>query len=844
MWFHNPLKGETARSRLTRVGSAAALSLVLSGSVAAAFIGALAAPPTAASRPFAAQVPFTASDVEEVVDSYCLSCHNDVSRTGGLSLEPVDFANPGAHAESLEAMIKKLEARMMPPAGMPRPDLAVYDSVTVWLETELDRAWAASPDPGRLTPVHRMNRLEYNNAINDLLGIDVDVMALLPGDPTADGSFDNMAAALPFSTAHMERYLSVARQVTRLAVGMPPPNSEVTTYEIPLHVVQDWRQDENLPFGSRGGMGVTHHFPLDGEYLFRIRLRTNWQDYIMGMGWPQQLEVRLDGELLERFTIGGDAPGDPSPMSFSGPGEPGSIDWEEYMLTGDEHLEVRVPVPAGPHVVAVSYVREHLEPEDIPQPVQRGRLLANDEVYMNYQQVHSLEIAGPYGGSGVAGSTPSRVAIFTCHPDEGAEDRACATEILSRLARRAYRRPVSAEDLETLLRFYDDGREKGGSFDAGIQFALEFVLSDPDFLIRAYHEPEGAPPGETYSLSDREIASRLSFFLWSTLPDETLLRLADEGRLSDSSVLAEQVRRMLADPRAVETLVEDFAAQWLNLRRIPEVEVNPEIYPNFDETLLEAFDRETKLFIAGTIRSDRSIIELLDADYTYLNERLAVHYGVPGVYGSRFRRVTLPNLDQRGGLLAHGGLLAVTSYPGRTSPVLRGKWLLDNILGTPPAPPPPNVPILPEADGGELPASIRDRLAQHRDNPVCSSCHVVIDPLGFALENYDAIGGWRAFDEGGNPVDPRGTYPGGVEFEGFPDLRAWMLERPERFAHTLTEKLMAYALGRRIEYYDQPSVRQIVRTAAEEDYAWSSLVVGITRSPAFLMSTAGTAEAQ
>ncbi|MDE0081082.1 MAG: DUF1592 domain-containing protein [Gammaproteobacteria bacterium] len=844
MGFHRWMKTGNVVAGRARAGRTTLLSVALGGGVAAAFLGALAAPLPSASRAPAGQDPFTASDVQEVVDTYCLVCHDDASRTGGLSLESIDFTNPGAHAEALEAMIKKLQARMMPPAEMPRPDLAVYDSVTTWLGAELDRAWADSPDPGRVTPVHRMNRLEYNNAINDLLGIDVDVMALLPGDPTADGSFDNMAAALPFSTAHMERYLSVARQVTRLAVGMPPPNAEVTTYEIPLHIVQDWRQGEDLPFGSRGGLGVTHHFPVDGEYLFRIRLRTNWQDYIMGMGWPQQLEVRLDGALLERFTIGGEAPGDPSPMSFSGPGEPGSIDWEEYMLTGDERLEVRVPVQAGPHVVAVSYVREHLEPEDIPQPVQRGRLLANDEVYMNYQQVQSLEIGGPYGATAVAGGTPSRAALFTCQPDEGAEARACATEVLSRAARRAYRRPVSEADLQTLLRFYDDGREKGGSFDAGIQFALEFLLSDPDFLIRVYDEPQGVQPAETYRLSDREIASRLSFFLWSTLPDETLLRLADEGRLSNGSVLEAQVRRMLADPRAVETLVEDFAAQWLNLRRIPEVEVNPEAYPNFDETLLEAFRQETELFIGGTIRSDRSIIELLDADYTYLNERLARHYGVPGVYGSRYRRVALPNLDQRGGLLAHGGLLAVTSYPGRTSPVLRGKWLLDNILGTPPAPPPPSVPILPEAEAGALPASIRERLAQHRDNPVCSSCHIVIDPLGFALENYDVIGGWRTFDEGGNPVDPRGTYAGGVEFGGFSDLRAWMLERPERFAHTLTEKLMAYALGRRIEYYDQPSIRQIVRTAAEEDYTWSSLVVGITGSPAFLMSTGGTAEAQ
>ena len=827
------------------MGARALMALLVSGGVAVGVAGATAATegPSARSRPM--QGAFTAADVEAMVESYCLVCHSDALRSGGLTLDGVDFRNPGAHAEPLEKMIVKLRARMMPPAGMPKPALAAYDSVTNWLERELDRVWAQSPNPGRLTPLHRMNRIEYNNAVNDLLGIEVDVIALLPGDPTADGSFDNMAASLPFSTAHMERYLSVARQVTRLAVGLPPTNPEVTTYEIPLHVVQDGRQTEELPFGTRGGIGVTHHFPVSGEYLLRVRLRTNWQDYIMGMGWPQQLEVRLDGRLLERFTIGGEAPGDPAPMSFSGPGEPGSIEWEEHMLTGDEHLELRAPVEAGPHVVGVSYVREHLEPEDIPQPVQRGRLLANDEVYMDHQQVHSLEIGGPYGSTVVADDdTPSRERIFSCHPSEGAEALACAREILSRTARRAYRRGVTEAEMETLLGFYDRGRREGGSFDTGIQFALEFLLSDPAFLIRVYGEPGGLAPGESFRLSDLEIASRLSFFLWSTIPDEELLEAAERGELRDEVALEAQVRRMLADPRAVETLAEDFAAQWLNLRRVEEVEVNPEIYPTFDESLLEAFRRETELFVAGTLRQDASVLELLDADYTYLNERLARHYGVEGVYGSRFRRVELPRLEERGGLLGQGALLAVTSYPGRTSPVLRGKWLLDNLLGTPPPPPPPDVPVLQEAGAGELAASVRDRLAEHRENPVCASCHVVIDPLGFALENFDVIGGWRTFDEGGHPVDARGSYPGGVEFEGFPDLREWLLDQPERFAHTLTEKLMAYALGRGIEYYDQPSIREIVSSAETEDYRWSSVVLGIVRSPAFRMSTAAATGAQ
>ena len=787
---------------------------------------------------FVASEPFSASDVEEVVESYCVVCHNETLTSGGLALDAVDFTNPSAYAEPLEKMIKQLRAGTMPPGGIPRPEPAVYDSTATWLEAELDRPRAANPIPGRVTPVHRLNRFEYNNAINDLLGIDVDVMSLLPGDPTADGSFDNMAEALPFSTSHMERYMSVARQVTRLAVGLPPVNPEITTHEIPLHVVQDWRQGEDLPLGSRGGIAVRHHFPVDGDYLIRVRLRANWQDYIMGMGWPQQLDIRLDGELLRRFTMGGDAPGTPAPMSFTGPGEPADIEWEEYMLTGGQESEIRVPVQAGPRMVSVSYVREHLEPEDIPQPQQRGRLLANDEVYMDYQQVHSVAIGGPYGAVAIAADTPSRRAIFTCYPEDRVEEGGCATEILSRMAQRAYRRPVTEPDLRTLLDFYARGRREGGSFDTGIQFALEFLLSDPEFLVRVYREPVGVMPGETFPLSDLEVASRLSFFLWSSIPDETLLDLAERGELTPAEALEEEVRRMMADPRAVETLVNDFAAQWLNVRRVREVTIDPELYPEYDESLLEGFQRETELFVAHALRDDRSVLELLDSDYTYLNERLASHYGVPGIYGSRFRRVTLPNLEQRGGLLAHGGLLAITSYPGRTSPVLRGKWLLDTFVGTPPPSPPPSVPLLPEAAGGKVPASIRERLAQHRDNEVCASCHLLIDPLGFSSENFDVIGAWRSVDEAGNPIDAHGSWRGGAELEGFEDLREWLLNRPERFVHTLTEKLMAYALGRRIEYYDQPSVREIVRNAAAEDYRWQSLVLGIVESPAFLTSAA------
>ncbi|NKB33842.1 MAG: DUF1592 domain-containing protein [Pseudomonadales bacterium] len=789
------------------------------------------------SQQASAQEPFGADDMQQVVNQYCLACHNDALATSGLSLQNVSFTDIATHAETLEKVVKKLRAHMMPPAGMPRPSFESYDVIADWLEAELDDSWAANPNPGRVTPLHRMNRYEYNNSINELLGLDVDIMDLLPGDPTADGSFDNIAASLPFTTAHMERYMTVARQVTRLATGLPPLNPSVSTYEIPLYMSQDWRQTEDMPFGSRGGISVTHHFPVEGEYTFKINLETNYQDYVKGLGWAQILDLRLDGRLIERFTIGGDAPGTPTPLSFSGTGEPGSIDWEQYMLYQEtEGIEVTVPVSAGPHSVTASYVRQQWEEEEIPQPRQGGRLPANSEAYLAYQKVHAIEIGGPFTNAANFGESPSRQLIFSCYPEQLSEEAACAEEILSSMARRAYRRTITNNDTNLLLEFFNRGREQGGNFDAGIQFALEFILSDPDFLIRSYQAPSSLAAGEIFELSDAELASRLSFFLWSSAPDEELLQIAEAGRLSDPQVYEQQVRRMLKDERGVNTLVEDFASQWLNLRRLEEVNINTVLFPQYDVSLIEAFETETEMFVGETIKTDAAVTELLNADYTFVNERLAQHYGVEDVNGSRFRKAALPNTAQRGGLLAHGALLTVTSYPGRTSPVLRGKWLLDNLLGTPPPPPPPNVPILPEAEAGEIPASIRERLAQHREGPVCASCHVVIDPLGFALENFDVIGAWREFDEAGNPVDPNGNYPGGVEFAGFADLRDWMMDRPDRFAHTLTEKLMTYALGRRVEYYDQPIVRQIVRDAAEEEYSWSAIVLGIVNSPAFKSS--------
>jgi mono/diheme cytochrome c family protein len=783
--------------------------------------------------------PAATTDPKTFFATYCVTCHNQKLHTAGLALDTLDASQPKANAEVWEKVIGKLRAGSMPPQGMPRPDAATYRGVASRLEKEIDQAWEAHPNPGRISAVHRLNRTEYNHAIRDLFALDLDLKPLLPGDDTADGSFDNFGDVLSISTAHLERYMSVARQVTRLATGLPPAKPDLDRFEIPLHVLQDDRQSEDLPFGSRGGMAIHYNFPVDGEYLIRVRLQRQYQDYLKGMGWPQKLDIRLDGKLLKRFTVGGAGKGRPAASSYAGDGEPGFAgdpEWETYMqLTGDAGLEVRLPVKAGERVVGVSFVREMWEPEGLPQPIQLGRVISNDQVYMGYANVGSVQIGGPYDAQGPAKDTPSRRAIFVCQPKAAAEERSCAATILSRMARLAYRRPATPKDVDTLLSFYDSGRQDGGNFESGIQFALERMLVDPNFLLFVYHDPGKGSGSGPYRLSDLELASRLSLFLWSSIPDDHLLTLAEHNELSNPQTLEKEVRRMLADPRATDALVNDFAAQWLNLRRVEEVVVDPDKYPTYDESLLQAFQQETEMFVASTLHEDRNVDDLLNADYTFVNERLARQYGIPGVYGSHFRRVTLPNHDQRGGLLGEGALLVTTSYPDRTSPVLRGKWLLNNILGLEIPPPPPGVNQTLETKPGAIVPSIRERLAQHRKQTTCNSCHSVIDPLGFALENFDVIGGWRTKDENGNPVDSTGTTANGQKIDGFAGLRAMLLSEPDRFPHTVTEKLMAYALGRRLEYYDQPAVRQIVRDAAAHDYRWSSIIEGIVKSPEFLM---------
>ena len=774
--------------------------------------------------------------LQQTIGRYCATCHNDRLQTAGLVLTGLDLSEVGAHAETWEKVITKLRTRTMPPVGRPRPAADTYDALAGWLETEIDRFAAAGPNPGRTEAFHRLNRAEYGNAIRDLLALDVDVAELLPADDFDEYGFDNMADILTVSPALMERYLSAARKIGRLAVGETPLGPATDTYDVPILLMQDDRMGDDVPFGSRGGIGIRHYFPVDGEYDVEIRLHRNYVNYVRGMGSRHELEVRLDGVLVRSFVFGGEEPeGIQAPASYGG-NQFGDPAWEEYMLYADANMRARFQATAGPHVVSVAFVRRFTEPEGVLQPRQSIFAVAVNEMRDGNAAVEHVAVGGPYVSTG-PGETPARQALFTCRPvsDATADEEACAHEILSSLARRAYRRTLEAEDVATLMDFYRAGRD-GGSFDSGIQLALERVLISPDFLFRVERDPIDIRPGASYALNDTALASRLSYFLWSSGPDDELLDLAEQGRLSDPEVLAQQARRMLADPRSKE-LVRNFAGQWLYLRNLRGVVPDAVVFPEFDENLRDAFLQETELFFESLIREDRSVLDLLGADYTYVNERLAEHYGIPSVYGSQFRRVTLPPdvAERRGGIFGHGSLLTVTSYPNRTSPVLRGKWVLANILGTPPPAPPADVPDLPDRGEDGRAATVRDRLQRHRESPACSVCHAPMDPLGLALENYDAVGKWRETGEANLPIDASGNLPDGTAFAGPTGLRSLLLERREQFMGTFTEKLLAYALGRGPEYYDRPTVRAITRAAASDNYRWSSIITGIVQSTPFRM---------
>ena len=781
--------------------------------------------------------PVVTSD-RELLDRYCLRCHNARMRTAGLVLDNVNPEQPAADAQTWEKVVRKLRTGLMPPPGNPRPDKTVSDAFVTRLETALDEAAGASPNPGPF-PARRLNRTEYVNAVRDLFSIEIDGAALLPAD-AADEGFDNMAGGLTVSPVLMERYVSVARRIARLAVGDPTigPGFGSKLYALSKTLYQDDRMSDDLPFGSRGGIAIRHHFPLDGEYIVRIRLRRQLYDYIRGLREPHQIEVRLDRARVKVFAIGGGDRGRPAPVSFAGDIDVvggTSPDWEKYQFFADSGLEVRFPARAGSRVVGVSFVRRPWEPEGVAQPPPHGFALSVDESRSSpwgslEPAIESISVLGSYNAVG-PGDTASRRRIFTCRPARASEEDACAKTILSAIARRAYRRPATQADVNALLPFYRAGRGEGG-FEGGIQEALVRILVDPEFLLRIERTPARTVSGAVRRLTDLELASRLSFFLWSSIPDDELLDLAVDRKLQQPGVLDRQVRRMLADTRS-SALVENFAIQWLGLRSLEGAAPNPELFPGFDDNLRAAFRRETELFIESQLRDDRGILELLTADYSFLNQRLARHYGIRGVYGSRFRRVRFAN-GQRGGLLGQGSILTVTSYTNRTSPVLRGKWLLDNIFGTPPPPPPPDIPALDEAAATVQRLSVREQMVRHRSSAVCASCHVRMDPLGFALENFDAVGQWRA-TQGGAPVDASGVFPDGTRFEGIVGLRALALSHGDEFIGTFTDKLLMYALGRGLTHHDMPAVRQIIHDAARDDYRWSSIVLGIVRSVPFQM---------
>ena len=786
------------------------------------------------------------SSQRALLDQYCVTCHNETIvsrpvepdenlqitqlRNVGLTLDTKDVANVAANPEVWEKVVRKLRVGAMPPPPRPRPDQAAYNGFRVWLENELDRAAAASPDPGRTLAFHRLNRTEYRNVVRDLFDLDIDVSELIPADAPDEHGFDNNAGALSFSPALLERYVSAAHKIARLVLGVPPRGPVSATYDVSLNLMQDDRQSEDLPFGSRGGVAVDHLFPVDGRYRIKVKLQTNYVQFVRGIDASHDLEISIDGERLEQFSIGGEAPGLPAPYSFAG-NIRGDDAWESYQMRfSDAGLVVEVPVEAGPRVIGATFPREQWEDEGVLQPRQHGFALAVNDMPDTNPRVASIEITGPLTDEG-PGDTPSRRRILTCRPATPADEPGCATEILSAVARRAYRRPVTDGDVATLFEFYEAGRLQGG-FESGIQFALERLLASPDLLLRIERDPVDAAPGTAYPISDLELASRLSFFLWSSLPDEELLTLAEQGTLAEPAVLARQVRRMLADGRAV-ALIDGFVGQWLYLRNLASVYPTPSEFREFDENLREAFQQETEHFIDYQLRADRSVLELLSADYTFVNERLARHYGIADVYGTRFRRVRVEG-DRQAGLLGHGSLMTVTSYPNRTSPVLRSKFVLENLLGAPPPEPPPNIPALEETDADGKPRSLREAMEEHRENPACRVCHAPMDPIGFSLENFDAIGAWRA-TFAGKPIDASGVLPDGSAFDGPTGLRDMLLARPADFVGTVTEKLMTYALGRGVEYYDMPTVRRIVREAEAADYRWSAVILGIIDSAPFRM---------
>jgi len=754
-----------------------------------------------------------------IVDRYCVGCHNAKLMTANLALDKLDLGHLGEHAEIGEKVVRKLRAGMMPPTGMPRPDRATLEAFVASLENELDRsAVTYLPAPG----LHRLNRTEYTNAIRDVLALDVDATKFLPPDDSTHG-FDNIAGALTLSPALMEAYLSAAGKISRLAIGdVSAPTQAV--FEVPADTAQNYHI-EGLPFGTRGGILIKYQFPADGEYTFKVKGVTGYFQAVLGGIKGEHLEVTVDGERVKLF------------------------DWDKEIsnTTGNGKSTPRILVKAGLHTVGVTFIATNDVPDsEVNRPFQRTMNTPGSiPGFLFYPHVGQVWIEGPYDAKG-ASDTAARKKIFVCRPTSGKDaaeqkksEAACARTIASTLVKHAFRRPATSSDLASLMEFYQAGRSDGGSFDDGVEALLQRVLADPEFVYRLEPEPAGLPAGKAYRISDLALASRLSFFLWSSVPDDELIDLAAQGKLKDPVVLEKQVRRMLAD-RKSDALITNFTGQWLGVRSLKTSEPVVNLFPDFDDNLRAAYRREVELFFGSVAREDRSILDLLTADYTFVNERLAKQYGIPDIYGPQFRRVTLPpDLDIRRGLLGKGALLTVTSNAARTSPVARGKWFLQTFLGVSPPDPPPNVPAIKDkpvdSTGNAKAPTMRQIMEMHHTSPTCASCHKIFEPIGLALENFDAVGSWRT-EDGDSPVDASGIIVDGTKVDGVASLRDWMVGRSDQFVRVVTEKLLTYALGRGVEYQDMPTVRSIVRDSAPGKYKFSAIVLGIVKSPTFQMN--------
>src|SRR5262245_16628053 len=770
---------------------------------------------TPAARPQAR--PAAAPDVSTqraLLDQYCVTCHNARAKTANLLLDQLDLAHLGDQAEIGEKVVRKLRAGLMPPTNMKRPDPATMEALITWMENELDRgAVTHLPAPG----LHRLNRTEYGNAIRDLLGLDVDATKFLPSDDSTRG-FDNIAGALTMSPALMEAYLSAAGKISRLAIGdVSAPTQGV--YEAPPDTAQNYHV-EGMPFGTRGGILIPYEFPADGEYTFKVKGVTGYFQAVLGQIKGEQLEVLVDGERVKVF------------------------DWDrEIANTGNSggRATPRIPVKAGHHTVAVTFLATNdLPGTELNRPFQRTMNTPGTiPGFQFYPHVGQVVIEGPYGAAG-ATDTPSRRKIFVCRPTGERDEGTCARTIISTLAKHAFRRPTTPADMESLMDFYLAGRKEGGSLDQGIEAALQRILADTEFIYRGEAEPAGLTAGKSYRIGDLALASRLSFFLWSSIPDDELIDVAAQGRLKDPVVLEQQVRRMLKDPKS-DALINNFSGQWLSVRSLKSSEPVVNLFPDFDDNLRNAFQREMELFFGSIVREDRSVLDLLTADYTFVNERLAKHYGIQNLYGPQFRRVTLgPEFDVRRGLLGKGALLTLTSQAARTSPVYRGKWFLQTFLGVSPPDPPPDVDTTlkekaGDAAGNAKTPTMRQIMEAYHSNPTCNTCHQIFEPIGLAMENFDPVGAWRSQDEG-LAIDTAGKLVDGTKIDGVASLRAELMRRSDTFAGVAVEKMLTYALGRGVEYEDMPLVRSIVRDSAGSKYKFSSLVLGIVKSPAFQMN--------